>query len=144
MRGKASKLAALGWLLLILFSSSSLAAIWSDLGFRWLALRLLGNSLQEGQPFYVALSFAAEKSFHLFVFAVFAMLFWKMIPDVPWKFAWVVAAGSVLGTASELLQSRFPGRDPTLRDILINIAGATAGAAISLTFGKRRLSHPEH
>lgn len=91
-----------------------------------------------GQRSYTALSFAAEKSFHLFMFAIFAMLIWRVIPDSSWKFAAVLTAGAVLGTASELLQSRFPGRDPTLRDVLINITGTLAGAALSRQFGKER------
>jgi len=45
----------------------------------------------------------------------------------PWK---VALAGTVLSTAIELLQIGVPGRDPELRDILSNAAGAALGAAL--------------
>ena len=46
----------------------------------------------------------------------------------PWK---VALAGTLLSTAIELLQISVPGRDPELRDILSNAAGATLGAALA-------------
>jgi hypothetical protein len=45
----------------------------------------------------------------------------------PWK---VALAGALFSTAIELLQIAVPGRDPELRDILSNSAGAALGAAL--------------
>jgi VanZ family protein len=140
MRGYSLKLAALVWFSLILFSSTSLAGTWSAAGFRWIASWFLGH-LGEDQPSFATWNFAAEKCFHLLVFTVFAMLVWRMVPDISWKFVMVLAAGITMGIASELLQSRFPGRDPTLRDVFINTTGTALGAAISLKFGKRTSMH---
>jgi hypothetical protein len=39
-------------------------------------------------------------------------------------------AGAALSTAVELLQTRIPGRDPELRDIVANTIGAALGAAL--------------
>lgn len=44
-----------------------------------------------------------------------------------WK---VMIAGALLSTTIELLQLLVPGRDPELRDILANTAGAALGAAL--------------
>jgi VanZ family protein len=42
----------------------------------------------------------------------------------------VVLAGLIVGTASELLQRAFPGRDPAIHDVLINGLGALFGALV--------------
>lgn len=50
------------------------------------------------------------------------------------KSAWaVVLAGMVLSSATELLQFAVPGRDPSLRDILVNTAGAWVGVLLLKT-----------
>jgi VanZ family protein len=82
-------------------------------------------------------NFAAEKCFHLAAFAVFAMLMWMVVPDVPWKLCAILAVGIVVGTTSELLQSFFPGRDPAMRDVVINSIGTIVGATLSLAFSRK-------
>jgi len=137
MRNYGWKLAVLGCLSVIFFSSTSIGGAWATAGFRWMASRFLIH-LHEGTPPYRMVSFMAEKCFHLIVFAVFAMLVWKITPEILGKPFAILALGLVVGTTSELLQSLFPGRDPTFRDVVINLAGTVVGAAISLTFFKSR------
>jgi len=137
MRNYGWKLAALGCLSVIFFSSTSTGGEWAMAGFRWMASRFLVH-LHEGTPPYRTVSFLAEKCFHLIAFAVFAMLVWKVTPEILWKPFAILALGLAVGIASELLQSLFPGRDPTVRDVAINLAGTVLGAAISMTCFKSR------
>jgi len=71
------------------------------------------------------------------MFLVLGTLLWKAIKaieDVRGKIAVILLMGLLIGTASEFLQRFFPGRDPSVRDILINLAGTAMGVAISLVF----------
>lgn len=73
--------------------------------FRWLTDTVLNVAL------FVPLGFAAG---------------WRA--KSPWK---VAIAGALFSTAIELLQMAVPGRDPALRDILSNAAGAALGVALA-------------
>ena len=136
MRKVGLKLAVAGCLAVILFSSTTVSGELGEVGFRAVASRLFGN-LHQGSPRYRAISFVAEKCFHLTAFAILAMLLWKITPDVPWKPYAVLGVGLLVGISSELLQGLFPGRDPTLRDVGINLAGTALGVALSMAFLKK-------
>jgi glycopeptide antibiotics resistance protein len=136
MQNLGLKLTALAWLSLILFSSTSIGGTWAEASFRAVASRFL-SGLHIGEPSYAMANFAAEKCFHLAAFAVFAMLIWMVVPDVPWKLYAILAVGIIVGTTSELLQSFFPGRDPAMRDVVINCIGTIVGATLSLAFSRK-------
>jgi VanZ family protein len=74
----------------------------------------------------------------LIAFLILATLLWKAIKDVPGKIAVILLLGLMIGSASEFLQRFFPGRDPSVRDILINLGGTAIGVAINLTFARNR------
>ena len=75
--------------------------------------------------------FMAEKSVHVFLFVVLAILLWNAIPNVRRKFTSILLIGFAVGSCSELLQQFFPGRDPELRDVGIDVAATATGAIIS-------------
>ena len=55
------------------------------------------------------------------------------------RWSYTLATGFAIGIASELLQFVFPGRDPAVRDALINFAGTILGAfAFTLFFSEKR------
>ena len=124
------------WLSLIFFSSASIAVGWCGRAFQRIVTVLLAG-LPRDQQVYSNLFFAAEKSVHLMLFALLGVLLWRNLPDVPWRFNATLLAGLTVGVASELLQRFFPGRDPTIRDVIINVAGTAIGAAISLSLARR-------
>jgi VanZ family protein len=97
--------------------------------------------------------FLAEKNFHVLIFVVLAILLWRILPDSPNKAGLVFLSGAVIGCCSELAQCLFPGRDPTVRDALLNMVGTgigtifnfsrpklSAGSGIRLPFHSRRQS----
>jgi VanZ family protein len=80
----------------------------------------------------------ADKSVHVSLFLVLALLLWRILPNAPWKIAAILVSGALVGSASEFLQRFFPGRDPAVRDVLINIGGTAIGAAVCLMWVKYR------
>jgi VanZ family protein len=80
----------------------------------------------------------ADKGVHVSLFFVLALLLWRILPDVQWKIARILLFGAAVGSASEFLQSFFPGRDPALRDVLINIGGTAVGIGVSVARLKHR------
>ena len=126
---------AVVWVGVIFFSSSSLAGKSSEDAFSALSRLLLGQ-LQPGTPPYNIVHLLADKSVHIGLFAVFAVLLWKALADVRRRIGWILLLGAITGTCSEILQSFFPGRDPAFTDVLINIAGTALGISISAIFSK--------
>ena len=121
---------------MIFFSSTSLAAKWCEAGFRYLAA-LLFSGFGPDQPSYGVIHLVAEKGFHVSMFLVLAVLLWKAIPAGRWKVATVILLGAFVGSCSEFLQRFFPGRDPAIRDVLINVCGTALGVGLVLAFTKR-------
>lgn len=126
---------AVVWVGVIFFSSSSLAGKSSEDAFSALSRLLLGQ-LQPGTPPYNIVHLLADKSVHIGLFAVFAVLLWKALADVRRRIGWILLLGAITGTCSEILQSFFPGRDPAFTDVLINIAGTALGISLSAIFSK--------
>jgi VanZ family protein len=86
--------------------------------------------------------FLAEKGFHVFLFVVLAVLLWNAVPSARGNPSLILFIGSVLGSCSEWLQRFQPQRDPSLRDVCINVAATAFGAVMSLLlFRPRRLNH---
>ncbi len=123
--------AALAWTGLILFSSTSLAAQYSERAFQRIRAWLFGAYPPEASS--GMLHFIAEKSVHLTLFFVLGVLLSRLFSGTRLRrFAQIVVTGLIVGSVSEFLQRFFPGRDPALRDVLINLAGAALGAVASI------------
>lgn len=119
------------WIAVILFSSTSLASEYSERAFSF----LFGSGVRKHLPSDAAfdrLHFIAEKGVHLTLFFVLGLLLWQVFTaSRRRRVGLVVLAGLVVGSASELLQAFFPGRDPAIRDVLINVAGTALGALVA-------------
>jgi len=123
--------ASAAWTGLILFSSTSLAAEYCERAFASLYGSMVRTHFPSDEAFDL-LHFLAEKGLHLTLFFVLGILLWRVFSASRLRrLGEVVLAGLIVGMASELLQTFFPGRDPAIRDVLINMAGAFLGAAVS-------------
>jgi VanZ family protein len=130
---------AVVWVGVIFFSSSSLAGKSSEEAFSALS-RLLLAQLQPGTPPYNIIHLLADKSVHICLFAVFAVLLWKALAHTRRRIGWILLLGAITGTCSEILQSFFPGRDPAFTDVLINIGGTSLGITGSVILSKLHAS----
>ena len=126
------------WLLVIGFSSTTFAGHWADSVFD----QITNNSfihLRHVDPYRRYLvHFMAEKNVHLTMFTVFAILLYQLLGDTKSKTAVVLTFGCCVGIFSEILQSFFPGRDPTVRDAAINLSGTCLGVLICLIANRLR------
>ncbi len=129
--------AAIAWIGVIFFSSTTLAGESSQEAFSALS-QLLMKNLQPGTSSYNLIDLLADKSVHIGLFFVFAILLWRALPNVSRKLVCILLIGAVIGSCSELLQMFFPGRDPAIRDVLINIAGTGLGLVFSVAISKVR------
>ena len=128
---------ALLWISVIFFSSTSFAGKTSDRAFSWFFAAHLRRFDKYDWYHQYHLHFFAEKNVHVMMFLILAMLLWRILPDTPWKVGCVFLGGALIGCCSELAQCLFPGRDPALRDALLNLIGTGLGAAISYISTKR-------
>ena len=131
-------LAVLAWTGVIFFSSTSIADQWGEQGFNWL-LSIFFSHSGPGTSSYAIFHLLAHKSVHVFLFLVLALLLWKSVPDGEWKIALILVFGAFIGSCSEFLQRFFPGRDPAIRDVLINVAATGLGIFACLTVKKLQL-----
>ncbi|HEX3685188.1 MAG TPA: VanZ family protein [Bryobacteraceae bacterium] len=127
--------AVLGWIFVIFFSSTSLAAAWADAAFEFLAGFFWGEMRRDSGS-YGLIHLLADKSFHVALFCVLAILLWKALAPGSGKIPAILLVGAVVGSCSEILQAFFPGRDPALRDVLINIVGTALGTLLSMVVSK--------
>ncbi len=126
--------AAVAWIGVIFFSSSSLAGQSSEEAFS--ALSHLLTHLQPGTSSYDVVHLMADKSVHVGLFAIFAILLWGALEKGSKKIGWILLMGALVGSCSELLQNIFPGRDPAIRDVLINIGGTALGLMFRIAISK--------
>lgn len=126
--------AAVAWVGVIFFSSSSLAGQSSEQAFS--ALSHLLTHLQPGTSSYDVVHLLADKSVHICLFAVFAILLWGALGNASKKITWILLIGAFIGSCSELLQNFFPGRDPAIRDVVINIGGTALGVMVRIAISK--------
>ena len=123
--------ASAAWTALILFSSTSSAAVYCERFFGWIYGSIFGKHFTSAEAFDV-LNFLAAKGLHLTLFLVLGILLWHVFTAPRWpRVGTVVLAGLIVGTVSELLQSFFPDRDPAIRDVVINGIGTLLGAVVS-------------
>jgi VanZ family protein len=125
------------WISVILFSSTAVARRWSEQAFHSMATAS-SRHVHLGIAAYDPLHFLAEKCVHVTLFMVFAIVLANAIPQSYRKVRFILLIGAIVGSGSELLQRAFPGRDPALRDVGINIAATALGALISLWFFRTR------
>jgi VanZ family protein len=125
------------WVGVIFFSSTSLASQWCEQAFHFL-FAMLFNHLRPDDSSYGLIHLLADKGVHVSLFFVFALMLWKTLPNAQWKVTRILLVGAAVGSASEFLQSFFPGRDPALRDVLINVAGTAFGVGVSVAWIKHR------
>jgi VanZ family protein len=131
------RFAVIAWIALIFFSSTSLAGRWCEQLYRGMSSLLAWGlpSINASSPW---LHFAASKSVHLTLFAVFGILMWQAASSrAPFREAVVLLSGLAIGSCSEFLQSFFPDRDPALRDVGINVVGTALGLFLVRGFGRR-------
>jgi len=121
------------WIMVILFSSTSLASDYCERAFAWLYGSTVEKSFSS-QEVYALLHVFADKGLHLALFFVLGILLWGVFTASGWRrVTYIVGLGLIVGTASEILQAFFPGRDPAVRDVLINMVGTLIGAAAMLS-----------
>ncbi len=144
MTSMTSRVRHLGVLLLavlivvIAFSSSSLAARWLDDGVCNAFTLFFGTGIAGDSPVYQGTHFVIEKGSHLAMYFGFGFILSIAWPGASKrKFLWICLTGLAMGIASELLQFLFPGRDPALRDVAINLAGTVLGAMAARRYGGR-------
>jgi VanZ family protein len=125
------------WIGVIFFSSTSLASEWSEQAFRFLSVMIFSH-LRADESSYGLIHLLADKSVHVGLFLVLALLLWQALPSAEWKIARIILFGAAVGSASEFLQRFFPGRDPAVRDVLINVAGTAVGIGCCLAWMKCR------
>ncbi len=127
--------AALAWIGVIFFSSTTLASEWCETAFTKLSALLFG-SIHSGNS-YNFIHLLADKSVHLTLFIILAALLWRALPSAPRKWAIILLAGLFVGSCSEFLQRFFPGRDPAIRDVVINLSGTGLGLLLCLKLARR-------
>jgi VanZ family protein len=120
---------AYAWTGFILFSSSSFALRQCNAAFQKLCSWILsGGSYQPDGTTYETMRLIADKSFHITMFFVLALPLSKVFLARQSKFGYIALTGLIVGSVSELLQNYFPGRDPAVQDVLLNLAGVVIGA----------------
>jgi VanZ family protein len=129
--------AAVGWIALVFFSSTSVAGRWCDRAFIFLYSSCMGHPATTASSFALA-HFVAQKGLHVGLFSILAVLLWHALGSVPSKSVNVLALGLVIGSASEFLQGFFPGRDPAIRDVMLNLAGTALGLVMTLALTRSR------
>ena len=114
------------WITIVFLSSSNLAAKIADSVFYYVVVR--GIETTWGHP-PSWLRFGAEKGVHIFLFLVLGFLLVSYCQKTGHPRAgYAVAAGVLIAMSSEALQALVPGRDPNMRDVVINCTGVSIGA----------------
>jgi VanZ family protein len=116
------------WMCLVFFSSTSLARQWADLAFHVILVR---SNISLGARDDLLYLFV-DKGLHVFMFTVLAVLFSQVFttPSLRIKAMIFVMCG-ITGMCTEAVQAFFPDRDPAIRDVFINAAGAVLGIVVN-------------
>jgi len=92
-----------------------------------------------------SIHFAMRKSAHVFEYAILALLLWRalrsgsaMRPKMSMLVAAVLLGCAVFAASDEFHQSFVKSRTPSVRDVLLDIAGALFGLLIGASFAHRR------
>ena len=133
--------AVIAWIIFILFSSTSLARVWSEMAFAFFSNVLFGG-MEPHTSTYGMVHLLAEKGFHVGMFCVLAFLLWQTLAGRAQKTLIILLTGAAVGSCSEFLQSFFPDRDPAVRDVFINIGGTALGVGICILLSRRQRQTP--
>jgi VanZ family protein len=87
-----------------------------------------GGPYQQDGTTYETVRLIADKGFHLTMFFVLALPLSKVFVARQSKLGYIALTGLIVGSVSELLQNYFPGRDPAVQDVLLNLASILIGA----------------
>jgi len=129
--------AVVAWIGVIFFSSTSLAYELCEQAFASVSLLLFGRQAMQ-RPSFGVFHLIADKGLHVTLFLVLALLLSQALRPHKFRTVQILFIGFVVGSCSEFIQRFFPGRDPALRDVLINVAGTGLGVAVSVVAAKRR------
>jgi VanZ family protein len=130
-------LAVAAWISVIFFSSTSLASQLCEQLFRSVSALFFAR-VAPTDPSYDVLHLMADKGLHVSMFLVLALLLWKAYSSKRGKVWLILLTGLIVGSCSEFLQRFFPGRDPAVRDVLINLGGTALGVCLVLCVSKLR------
>lgn len=103
--------------------------------FIWASIIFLFSSSPTGTASHFdPIDFVIKKTAHLVFFGIFSLLFYRglIFSGVGSKKAgyWAILATFIYGITDEFHQSFTPGRDPTIRDVIID----TIGAGVTIYF----------
>lgn len=118
------------WGVLILYSSTNAAERTCNQALARCQELLFGPDLSPdtGEP---DSHFVLKKAVHMTLFLVFAFLLTQALEGNRRQIVLMtLLAGGLTGCLSELLQNFFPGREPTVRDALINLTSTGIGALL--------------
>lgn len=108
-----------GWIALIFFSSTDIAASWANALY---AVLSTGSGLDKGVSMFVF-----QKAYHVFLFGVLGCLIASANGSRRNPLPRVMLWSFLIGALSEALQFAFEGRGPSVADALLN--GASGSAA---------------
>jgi VanZ family protein len=118
------------WVCVIMLSSTTAV----DQAANSLLTKLL--SLVDGDRSFGVVKFLAQKGAHIFLFSLLGWLVIALISGgSKRRLLLATAATFAVGTCSESLQAVFPGRNPTLFDLMLNGVSGTSAAYLRLRFG---------
>lgn len=115
-------------------------------GFFWIPvtaylLLILGLSSIPGEKMPYAIQLSPDKLLHCLEYSGFGFLLMRAVkgsfPEFRFFFRITLAVSALMALTDELYQNLIPGRFPDPLDWVFDVAGAAAGAWISLTFLKR-------
>jgi len=99
-----------------------LLKLWLPVVF-WCLLIFIGSSIPSPQPTKTFLDFILHKLFHLFEYAVLFILVYRATRNFGFALLFVIS----YAFSDEIHQSFVPTREPTLRDVFIDIVGGLLG-----------------
>lgn len=90
--------------------------------------------------------FVVKKAAHLFVYAVLSVLIYRSLRQTtsypkPILFLLTITLTALYAITDEFHQSFTFGREPTIRDVLIDIVGGTTGLSVFLKLNLPQLPH---
>ena len=92
-----------------------------------------------------------RKCAHVSEYAILALLLWRALCSVPFLHAkiWMLFGAALLGCAvfaasDEFHQTFIKSRTPSVRDVLLDVAGALAGLLIAASFTHRDRNKTRH
>ena len=85
-------------------------------------------------------SATVEMAANVLLFVPVALLFAGAAPQLPGALVWLICTAA--SAAVETAQLVLPGREPTVRDVVLNSAGAAIGVLMHTIAGRRRSCSP--